>query len=495
MSNDSSTTDGARIFIVDDEVNMGKILTKFFTMEGHDVTAFSRSTEALQEILANPPDLIISDMRMPEMTGEEMLEKITENKIPTRVIVMTAHATIENAIACTKMGAFDYITKPFDTNKLVELVTQALTRPPMFAEKVISKRQEPIPAKAQTPAAKSSSDAPKKLSRNMIGKSASFEKAKKLIERVAPSESPVLIMGESGTGKEVAARALHDLSDRNEANFVAINCASIPENLIESELFGHAKGSFTGAHQLKIGLIEMAHHGTLFLDEIGELPLHLQAKLLRVLQEREITRIGETGTVSVDIRIVSATNRDLKECVKQKTFREDLYYRLNVISIKLPSLRERLDDIPELANYFLKIKGAKEGRELEFTPDAIEDLKSKKWSGNIRELENFIERVVIMSEADLIDVYDFPTDYASANEMSIDGIEKLARSAESLVSKQTDFKEARDIFERQYLEAALRASKFNVSEAAKKANMSRRNMYEKIEKLGIDIDAIKHETD
>ncbi len=273
---------------------------------------------------------------------------------------------------------------------------------------------------------------------------------------------------------------------------MAINCASIPENLIESELFGHAKGAFTGAHQLKIGLIELSSGGTLFLDEIGELPLNLQSKLLRVLQEQELTRVGETATINVDLRVVSATNRDLALEVKEKTFREDLYYRLNVITLELPPLRHRTSDIPELAAFFLRRIAEKyRGEPMSFTPRALELLCRQPWDGNIRELENTVERAVVLTDAQEIDIDVLPLDESTGDSLSGEGLERLAKGARTMVEREKDFKNARDLFEKQYLLAVLTATDFNVSEAAKRANMSRRNFYDKMEKLNIDVSLLK----
>ncbi|MGF1573785.1 MAG: sigma-54-dependent transcriptional regulator [Sumerlaeia bacterium] len=482
----------ARIVIVDDEPNMGKILGKLLTLEGYTVTAFEDSRKALEAIRENPPDLVLSDIRMPNLTGNQLLKHLHDEAVPCQVIMMTAQGSIEGAIECVKLGAFDYITKPFDTNKLARLVAKALEgkKQPQAAE------QRPralygakAPSHGTTPTGDKSA---KTLSRPMIGSSPAIEKVRRLIERVAPSESPVLIMGESGTGKELAARSIHDLSNRNNGNYVAINCASIPENLIESELFGHAKGAFTGAHQLKIGLIELSSGGTLFLDEIGELPLNLQSKLLRVLQEQELTRVGETATINVDLRVVSATNRDLALEVKEKTFREDLYYRLNVITLELPPLRHRTSDIPELAAFFLRRIAEKyRGEPMSFTPRALELLCRQPWDGNIRELENTVERAVVLTDAQEIDIDVLPLDESTGDSLSGEGLERLAKGARTMVEREKDFKNARDLFEKQYLLAVLTATDFNVSEAAKRANMSRRNFYDKMEKLNIDVSLLK----
>lgn len=471
-----------RITVVDDEPNMGKILSKLLALEDFEVTAFDNSQKALEAILADPPDLVLSDIRMPRLQGNELLQKIREEGIDVPVILMTAQGSIEGAIECVKLGAFDYITKPFETTALVRLIRKALAAAPS------APRQQSSTAPAGHGAGHPV------LTKPMIGSSPAMDKVRKLLERVAPTESPVLIQGESGTGKELAARSIHDLSPRARGNFVAINCASIPENLLESELFGHAKGAFTGAQNIKIGLVEMSSGGTLFLDEIGEMPLQLQSKLLRVLQEKELTRVGDTATIKVDIRVVCATNRDLQQEIVRKTFREDLYYRLNVITVQLPPLRHRASDVEELAQFFLKQKAQKyRGIPMYFTPHALERLKKEPWPGNIRELENTIERAVVLADGPEIGIDVLPMEETGGDYISGEGLERLAKGAKTLVEREKDFKVARELFEKQYLLAVLQACDYRVTEAARRANMSRRNFYEKMEKLQIDLGLLKEE--
>ncbi len=473
------------ILVLDDEENMLKILSKVLTMEGFHVTTFGEPSAALEFLRQTPTDVVLSDIRMPEMTGREFLVKLRESGLPCEIIMMTAHGTIEGAIDCVKQGAYDYITKPFKTEELLVTLGNALEH----------KRLKDVnTALSDAWNRKPAEFGGVEPERRLFGDSPAMNRVRELIERVAPSQSPVLITGESGTGKELAARAIHAYSTRGKGRFVAINCASIPETLIESELFGHERGAFTGATDTKIGLVELADGGTLFLDEIGELPLAMQAKLLRVLQERELTRVGGLATISVDIRIVSATNRKLAKCIEEKTFREDLYYRLNVIAIEMPALRERREDIPVLAEHFLRTRGAKHGRpDMTFSENALDALAGMSWHGNVRELENVVERMIVLAETDVITTDLLPDEAVQLRRSSTSSerVTRLGLSAQAMIEEVPDFRSARDSFEREYLEALLRAQNGNVTEAARHAGMSRRNLYDKIEKLGIDLTLIK----
>ncbi len=486
MATPNNTTYRGSILVVDDEENMGKILSKVLNLEGYHVTTFNDPREALGFLETNTIDVVLSDIRMPTMNGHEVLRRLKEMGQPCEVIMMTAFGTIEGAIECVKLGAFDYITKPFKTDEMLMTISKA------FEHKRLKDVNSALSEAYNNPPTPTG----EREIRILLGNAPALVTVRELLERVAASNSPVLITGESGTGKELAARTVHQFSNRAKGRFVAINCASIPESLIESELFGHERGAFTGAHQMKIGLIELADGGTLFLDEIGELPMPLQAKLLRVLQEHELTRVGGVTNIPVNIRVVSATNRDLQECIRDRTFREDLFYRLNVIAIEMPPLRERKEDIPMLANHFLTQKARKHQRSaMRFSDSVMETLKAYPWRGNVRELENTIERLVVLSETDVI-TSDLLPDGAGTrhpSSSSADGITKLALSAQAMVEEVPDFKSARESFEREYLEALLRAHNGSVTDAAKHAGMSRRNLYDKIEKLGIPLDDIKGE--
>lgn len=454
-----------RVVVLDDEANMGKVLAKLLRLEEYEVSAFERPADAIADIEHHGADVLLTDLRMPGMTGEEVLEKTRDIHPGCEVIVMTAYGTVESAMRCVRNGAYDYVTKPFDTKTLLSTVRSAARK---------GRR-----AAAAAPAAETGHE--------ILGESAQIEAVRELIRKIAPSDSAVLVYGESGTGKELAARAIHRLSPRANQRFMAVNCASIPESLIESELFGHEKGAFTGAHEMKIGLIEAAHEGTLFLDEIGELPLSLQAKLLRTLQEREITRIGSTADISVDIRVIAATNLRLEQAVQAGQFRQDLYYRLNVLKVKMPPLRERVDDIRFLTGHFLKLFRKRAGRaDLEFDDDLIERLMEMTWPGNVRELRNIVERIVVLSDENPVTVAIFQELGIFDSQTRNHAVDPAAQAAVEADGKVRDYREARDAFELNYLRSVLKACDGNVSEAAKKAGISRRSFYEKIEKLGID---------
>jgi DNA-binding NtrC family response regulator len=476
------------IVVLDDEENMGKILSKVLSLEGFHVVVFTDPKAALEYLAQTPTDLVLSDIRMPGLSGQEVLARIRQLGLACEVIMMTAFGTIQGAIECVKLGAFDYVTKPFKTDEMLLTISRALeTKRLKEMNNALSEAFNKGP---------DGKDRPKGW--ELVGESPSMSRVREIIEKVAPSNSPILLTGESGTGKELAARSLHNLSHRHKGRFVAINCASIPESLIESELFGYERGAFTGANQTKIGLIEVADGGTLFLDEVGELPLHLQAKLLRVLQEHEITRVGGLAVIPVDIRVVSATNRDLETLTREGRFREDLFYRLNVICVELPPLRERREDIPVLAEHFLRLKARRHRRgEMRFSEAVLDALRGAQWRGNVRELENLVERLVVLSTTDIITTELLPDEFGRPRPVSssMDGITKLALSAQAIVEEVPDFRVARDTFEREYLEALLRSCGGSVTEAARAAGMSRRNIYDKIEKLGIPLDIIKSATD
>ncbi|MCC5877611.1 MAG: sigma-54-dependent Fis family transcriptional regulator [Candidatus Sumerlaeia bacterium] len=469
------------VVVLDDEENMGKVLGKLLTMEGFKVTTFSDPREALSHVRKEKVAVLVSDLRMPGMTGEEVLESLRTDKISTEVVLMTAYGTVESAMRCVHAGAFDYITKPFDTDRLLSIVGNA-------ADKWRLDHGEARAASKSEGAGGA-----------LLGDSSSMENIRQLIARIAPSASAVLIHGESGTGKELAARALHHQSPRSGKKFQAINCASIPEHLMESELFGHEKGAFTGAVDARLGVFEAAQGGTLFLDEIGELPLGLQAKLLRVLQEREITRVGSVESIPVDVRIIAATNRRLEDLVKEGTFREDLFYRLNVLVVKMPALRKRPEDITSLSVAFVKEFAGREGKTVnEIEPALMDYMMAQKWPGNVRELRNFVERLVVLTDEPILSMELFESvmvldSRVTQGMVDMDWSEAM-RSSPTTPEEVRDFRAARNEFEARYLRDVLRACRGNVSEAAKRAGMSRRNFYEKVEKLGIDLTEIKEDT-
>jgi two-component system response regulator PilR (NtrC family) len=373
-----------RILVVDDELSMREFLSILLEREGYDVAVAGSADEALSVMESALFDLVLSDVNMPGLSGIELLARIKEKSPETAVLMLTAFSTSEQAVEAMKLGAYDYVCKPFKNEEIKQLVKNALEKQGLKRENILLKK-----------------DASERDSFcGIIGKSRRMRELFDLIQKVAASQSSVLILGESGTGKELAARSIHTCSPRKTKPFVAVNCGAIPENLIESELFGHKKGSFTGAVGDRPGLFEQAEGGTLFLDEIGELPLLMQTKLLRVLQEREFKRVGDAVTRKADVRIISASNRDLESQVRDGTFREDLFYRLNVVQLVMPPLRERIEDIPLLAEYFCrKYQAGGQTAPVAVTPGALKTLMNHPFPGNIRELENCIERSLILDPA------------------------------------------------------------------------------------------------
>jgi two-component system response regulator PilR (NtrC family) len=373
-----------KILVVDDELSMREFLSILLEREGYDVTVAGSAEDALRTMESALFDLVLSDVNMPGLTGIELLARIKERSPETAVLMLTAFSAADQAVEAMKLGAYDYIGKPFKNEEIKQLVKNALEKQGLKRENVLLKN-----------------DVSERDSFcGIIGKSQKMRELFDMIQKVAASQSSVLILGESGTGKELAARSIHTCSPRKSKPFVAVNCGAIPENLIESELFGHKKGSFTGAVGDRPGLFEQAEGGTLFLDEIGELPLLMQTKLLRVLQEREFKRVGDAVTRKADVRIISASNRDLESQVKDGSFREDLFYRLNVVQLVMPPLRERIDDIPLLIEYFCrKFQNGGLNKPASVTPGALKILMNHPFPGNIRELENCVERSLIIDPA------------------------------------------------------------------------------------------------
>jgi DNA-binding NtrC family response regulator len=375
------------IHVIDDEPIIQEVLGQLLAAEGYDVEISSSGEEGLAKHAAQTFDLVLLDLLMPGMGGIEALQKILKIDPYATVIIITAFASIESAISAMKLGAYDYIQKPFKNDALLMTVSRALAHRKLQEEN--TRLREELRRKFSF--------------ENIIGKSQRMQKVFELIQAVAPSRSTILIQGESGTGKELVARASHTHSPRSEAPFIVVNSGSLPPDLLESHLFGHVKGAFTGAVALKKGLFEAADQGTLFFDEISSLNIETQAKLLRVLQEREFMRLGGTKTIKVDVRIIAATNTDIEELIAQKTFRKDLFYRLNVIKIELPPLRDRKDDIPLLARHFIDAFSRENNKEVEgISEDALEILDAYHWPGNVRELENLMERAVVLSNVPLI---------------------------------------------------------------------------------------------
>jgi len=368
----------AKILIIDDERSIRNTLKDILEFEKHTVSLVENGKQGLEIIENETFDLIFSDIKMPEMDGIELLNALVEKGIETPIVMISGHGNIETAVESIKKGAFDFIEKPIDLNRLLVTVRNALDKSELVVETKSLKKK--IARKYQ-----------------MIGQSAAIEKVRQMIERVAPTDARVLITGENGTGKEVVARLLYEQSNRTSAPFVEVNCAAIPSELIESELFGHEKGSFTSAVKQRIGKFEQADNGTIFLDEIGDMSLSAQTKVLRVLQENELSRVGSDKNIKVNVRVFAATNKDLKKEIENGAFREDLYHRLNVIPIHVPALDERKDDIPLLVEHFAELISSEQGiATKKFDEKAVQSLQSRNWTGNIRELRNVVERLIIL---------------------------------------------------------------------------------------------------
>ena len=377
----------ANILVIDDEETMRDSCRQTLSRDGHRVETAEDGSKGLALLKAESFDLVILDLKMPGLGGMKVLKRIKEDDTDTVVIVITGYATIESAVEAMKSGAYDFIPKPFTPDSLRAIVKRALEKRKLVLENVLLRSELKASLGPEV----------------IIGQSESMKKVEELVQKVGPTDTTVLISGESGTGKELVARAIHRCSSRKDKPFVAVDCGSLVENLFESELFGHVKGSFTGATATKYGRFELANGGTLFFDEIGNIGINIQTKLLRVIQEREITKVGSSQVIKVDVRIVAATNMDLQKCIKDGTFREDLFYRLSVVPISLPPLRQRKDDIPFLANYFLKKYNKKRKKNITAISNrAMKALLEYDWPGNVRELENAIERAVVLAEDEVV---------------------------------------------------------------------------------------------
>jgi two-component system response regulator FlrC len=384
-----------KILIVDDEQNMRVALFEALSRNGHEVAVAENGQMALEMIARHPPDLVVTDIKMPEMDGLELLRRVKALRPELPVVIMTGFATVDTAVEAMKQGAFDYLLKPFP----VEVIEETVARVFALGRRLVQSLSPPEPQKTgETPG----------LQKPIIGQNSKLLQLMSRARSVASSKATVLILGESGTGKEVFARFIHQESDRRNGPFVALNCAALPEGLLESELFGHEKGAFTGAIVTKKGKFELADGGTLLLDEIGEIPLHLQAKLLRVLQEEEVDRLGGRAPFKIDVHVLATTNRDLEKAVQEGVFRQDLYYRLNVIPLKLPSLRERREDVGLLVDFFLGKYATQYGKPLKKPSPAVWDRFSDyDWPGNVREMENLIERATLLSQGQALELWDF----------------------------------------------------------------------------------------
>ncbi len=447
------------ILVVDDDKNICKMIEITLRKEKtYEIRTATNGESCLKTVRENPPDLVLLDIQMPGIDGIETLKRIKEEDPLIPVVMMSAHGTIEKAVQSMKLGAYDFITKPFAGDRLLVTVNNALMTSSL--KKEVDELKRELKDKYQF--------------KNIIGQSGVMQEVFRAVEKVVDSGVTVLITGESGTGKELIARAIH-FHNKTRCNypFVAVNCSALPETLLESELFGHEKGSFTGATGRRIGKFEQANGGTIFLDEIGLMSPATQAKVLRVLQEREFERVGGNDLVKVDTRVISATNKDLEEAVKKGEFREDLYYRISVFPIKLPPLRERKEDIPLLAAHFLNKYAKQEGKELEnISPEALELLMAYHWPGNVRELENAIERAVVLASPPEITAKDLPASIRSLGEKKIyESDNKLSSWIEKL--------------EEEALRQALLECEGNISQTAKKLGIGRATIYRKAKKYGL----------
>ena len=450
-----------RILIVDDEESFRHMLSVILIKEGYEVDTSSNGEEGLQKASASPFDQILCDIRMPRMDGLVFLREIKKTGAETTVIMMSAYGTVDTAIEAMKLGAYDYISKPFKPDEIILTLRKSEEREQLRRENQLLRKE-----------------VGKEYSfENIVSKNEKMQKMFDVIKKVSQYKSTVLISGESGTGKELVARALHYNSDRSQSPFIAVNCGAIPENLLESELFGHAKGAFTDAIRTKKGLFEEADGGTLFLDEIGELPGQLQVKLLRVLQEGEIRRIGESKPIQIDVRIVAATVKDLSKEVNEGHFREDLFYRLNVLPIHIPPLRERKEDIPLLIQHFIgKYNQTMNKNVADVDHNAMDTLMNYKWYGNVRELENTIERAIVLSEKNNIELENLPIEIQNFKEEF---------QLEVLSEEEYSIKKASKSLEVNLIKKALRRTKGNHTHAARLLEISHRALLYKIKEYGI----------
>ncbi|MEK7483101.1 MAG: sigma-54 dependent transcriptional regulator [Planctomycetota bacterium] len=445
------------LMVIDDEQAIRDSLQMILEYQKYAVVLASNGLEALEKLKLVAPEVILLDIKMPGMDGMEVLQKIKATYPQIVVIMISAHGTFQTAVEATKNGAYDFLEKPLDRDRILITVKNALEQNQLFK---------------QNQALKKSNSTTK-----ILGHSSAIHSVLQMIEKVAPSEARVFIQGENGTGKELVARAIHELSKRAHEAFIAINCAAIPEELVESELFGHEKGAFTGASTAKIGKFELADRGTIFLDEIGDMTSSAQSKVLRVLQENIITRVGGSKDIEIDVRVISATNKDLEAMVREETFREDLFYRLNVVPIVLPPLRERTEDIAILATAFLEEFCKHYGVEKKvFAPEALKSLCARSWPGNIRELRNVVERLVILTSEKVIAKEDIDMFKSGA---------KSPQLKNDLYEGCSSFEEFKNLSEKIFLENKLNQYNWNVAITAKELKMQRSNLYKKLEKYGL----------
>jgi two-component system, NtrC family, response regulator AtoC len=452
------------ILVADDDASIRSLLKQLLSDEGYNVVEATTGSEVVEKVKDVNPDLVIMDVRMPELDGIEALSKLKVSSPKTSVLIMTAFGSSNNAIRAMELGAFDYITKPFELDKISHTVKRVIEYRDLTSE--VQVLRDEISSLVQT--------------ERIVGNSPAMQEVYKTVGKVAKADATVLITGESGTGKELVAEALHYNSNRRSGPIVKVSCAALPETLLEAELFGHEKGSFTGAMTQRRGRFEMADKGTIFLDEIGEMSLPMQTKLLRVLQERKIERVGSSLPIKVDIRIICATNKDLQRQVEQQRFRDDLFYRLNVINIHMPPLRDRKEDIPALVEHFLaKHRYSATAQPAAISEEALKRLMEYEWPGNVRELENVVERAVVLSRGQIITSRELPFGDHEAGEHEEEGGDEVS-------VEKSFFKKSVAQFEKDLIMKALRDANGNRSKAAEMLGIYRRLLYAKIKEYGLE---------
>jgi two-component system nitrogen regulation response regulator NtrX len=453
----------ARILVVDDEAEIRRSVRMILEYEGFDVQEASSGPEALAVVEREPPDLVFLDIKMGGgLDGLETLEKMRQVNDGLPVVIISGHGTVSTAVEATKLGAFDFIEKPLASERILVTIRNALDQTRLVDENRTLKRA--VEARHQ-----------------MVGESVSLRQIWDSIKRAAPTNATVLLLGESGSGKELVARAIHRNSLRSRDRFIQVNCAAIPEELIESELFGHEKGSFTGATEKQIGKFEQADRGTIFLDEVGDMSAKTQAKVLRVLQEGEVERLGSARTIKVDVRVIAATNKDLEAEIERGNFREDLYFRLSVIPIRVPPLRDRREDIPALVRHFVDMFSRESNRRpMRFTPAALEFMQKARWKGNVRELRNTVERMLIMTPGDVIDVDDLRDVVRVETRPAV--VPDAPAGNHMAPGTLREFKESA---ERKFLVEKLRENAWNISKTAEVIGTPRSNLYKKLEQYAI----------
>lgn len=459
-----ATPPRGRVLVVDDQRNMRATTALLLRAEGFEVAEAASGDEALEVLGRQPFDVMLTDLKMEPMDGLALLKRALEGGPPTQVIVMTAYGSIETAVEAMRRGAYDYVTKPFKEGELVHRVERAMERARL--QSAVNLFADEFNQRHELTA--------------LVGKSAAISELKARISRVATSDATVLIQGESGTGKELVARAIHTLSLRRKAPFVPVNCAAITESLLESELFGHARGAFTGAVKARRGLFEEAHGGTIFIDEVTETAPSFQTKLLRVLQEGDVRRVGESTSIKVDVRTVAATNRDIEREVAEKRFRQDLYYRLAVVPLVVPPLRERLDDVPLLAQHFLERANARNRRPHRLSQGAVEHLMTYGFPGNVRELENLVEQAAALAEQEVLGPEDFP--------LRRKPVEAQAAAVEPQVGVQPLGKAVEEA-ERRTILAALEQSPNDLARVSEALEISATTLWRKMKRLGLKTSA------